>query len=435
MTAEQWHDPLRGHPSEDVAGPLTLTDEFALDPLLADEVTALQRRRRAREIVAEREAARDSHPAPDVATLAELLVRPRGVRWRVEGLIPAGGRMLLSAQRKTGKTTLTGNLFRSLLIGDPFLGRFDVERLDGRVVVLNYEVSGETYADWMADIGVPPERLVVVNLRGRRNLLADTAGRADLASVIRRHEGQVLAVDPFGRAFTGKSQNDAGEVAPWLVRLDEVAEGAGVDELILTAHAGWEGERTRGSSALEDWPDAIVTMTRDANTDARFLKAEGRDVDVDEDQLRFDPVGRRLTMTGAGNRRTVRTAGHLNELAEAVAAIVAESPGVNVRGISEGLRAAGHHVQKGDENKAAALACERGWVRREVGPRRSWRHFPAEVPLKAPTSPESPPGVPLTTPDPPYRTGVSQVATDSLGTPARDREFTGTLAQLTAPSS
>ncbi len=33
--------------------------------------------------------------------------------------------------------------------------------------------------------------------------------------------------------------------------------------MILTAHAGWVGERTRGSSALEDWPDSIVTMTVD----------------------------------------------------------------------------------------------------------------------------------------------------------------------------
>jgi hypothetical protein len=96
---------------------------------------------------------------------------------------------------------------------------------------------------------VPRERAYVVNLRGRRNLLADEEGRAELVDMIRAVGGQVLAVDPFGRAYTGRSQNDAAEVTPWLVRLDEVAEQAGVTEVVLTAHAGWDGERTRGS-----WP-------------------------------------------------------------------------------------------------------------------------------------------------------------------------------------
>ena len=59
-------------------------------------------------------------------------------------------------------------------------------------------------------------------------------------------------------------------------------------ELVTTVHAGWDGERTRGSTALEDWPDSIVTVTRDPETGERFLRAEGRDVDLDEDRLDFD---------------------------------------------------------------------------------------------------------------------------------------------------
>jgi hypothetical protein len=225
----------------------------------------------------------------DAGTLAELLARPVSTQWRIDGLLPADGRMLWSAQRKAGKTTATGNLARSALTGEPFLGRFDVEKIDGRVIALNYEVTGEQYARWMDDIGVPQHRLYVVNLRGRRNLLADDEGRGELVELIRAQEGQILIVDPFGRAFTGKSQNDVAEVTPWLARLDEVAEKAGVTELILTAHAGWDGERTRGSSALEDWPDSIVNMTRDEDTDARFIKADGRDVDVPEDRLTTTP--------------------------------------------------------------------------------------------------------------------------------------------------
>ena len=57
---------------------------------------------------------------------------------------------------------------------------------------------------------------------------------------------------------------------------------------MTTVHAGCDGERTRGSTALEDWPDSIVTVTRDPETGERFLRAEGRDVDLDEDRLDFD---------------------------------------------------------------------------------------------------------------------------------------------------
>lgn len=396
------------------------SDEQLLDPLLRQAVVDLERRHRARVIVAEREARRHPKPAPDVATLAELLARPVEQRWRVDGLLPAGGRLLLSAQRKTGKTTAVGNLAASMLTGEAFLDRFPTTPIGGNVVVLNYEVTGETFAAWMADIGMPADRLVAVNLRGRRNLLADQTGRAELVDLIRERDGQVLVVDPFGRAFTGKSQNDAAEVTPWLVQLDEVAEAAGCAELVLTAHAGWDGERTRGSSALEDWPDAFVTLTRDPDTDARFLRAEGRDVDVDEDELRYDPRTRRVTMTGRGSRREVRSAARLDGLVEAVVGIVEAEPGVNVAGILTGLREAGHHVQKGDHNQAAALAVERGRVRREQGPRRSWLHFPTGFQPKTPTSPESPPGLVVSSPDPSYRDGATTGVTEGSSSPGAD---------------
>ena len=71
------------------------------------------------------------------------------------------------------------------------------------------EHSAPAWADEHRRAGRPA---VLVNLRGRRNLLATEDGRAELVELIRGHEGEVLIVDPFGRAYTGKSQNDAGEV-------------------------------------------------------------------------------------------------------------------------------------------------------------------------------------------------------------------------------
>jgi hypothetical protein len=294
----------------------------------------------------------------------------------------------MTAQRKTGKTTVTGNQFRSLLTGEPFLGRFDVVKLAGCIVALNYEMTSEQYAAWMDAIGVPRDRLYVVNLRGRRNLLADQAGRDELADMIRAHEGEVLAVDPFGRAFTGKSQNDSAEVTPWLVRLDDLAEQAGAAELILTAHAGWEGERTRGSSALEDWPDVIVTMTRDPDTNQRFLKAEGRDVDLDEDQLNYDTATRRLTLTGAGSRKQIRATVATDTLVDYVVETVTAYPGINTTELTRRLRERGAHLQHGQAGHAADLAVERGLIRRDPGPRNSKLHYPTDTGQEMLSGPE-----------------------------------------------
>jgi hypothetical protein len=397
--------------------PVTLTDELAANPRLREVVVDFQNRQRAREIVALLEERKHPKPPPDAGTLAELLARPETARWRIDGLLPASGRLLLSAQRKTGKTTAVGNLARSLLTGEPFLGRFEVTKLDGRVVVLNYEVTGETFARWMDDIGVPDDRLYVVNLRGRRNLLADEEGRAELVSMVRAQEGQVLVVDPFGRAYTGKSQNDTAEVTPWLGRLDEVAQQAGVTELIVTAHAGWDGERTRGSSGLEDWPDSIVTMTRDPDTDQRFLRAEGRDVLLEEDRLDYDPPTRRLTMSGAGNRKQVRATEHIEQLASVVREVVTKDPGINVTGIRTALRDADEHLQHNDANKACALAVERGWVRREAGPRNSWKHFPASEPQVYRDVPEPYPVPVVSSTDPLLGVGTTHTtAEDPSGT-------------------
>jgi hypothetical protein len=375
-----------GEAGDDIGS--TLADEIAHDPALGQLVRDLQRRARAGQIVAEIEARTHPRPAPDCGTLAELLARPDTARYRVEGLLPAGGRMTATAQRKVGKTTLVGNLTRSLLTGEDFLGRYPVAPLTGRVVVLNYEVTGAQFARWMADIGVPPDRCYVINLRGRRNLLADADGRAELVAQIRAQDGEVLIVDPFGRAYTGKSQNDAAEVTPWLVRLDEVAEAAGIAEVILTAHAGWDGERTRGSTALEDWPDVIVTMTRDPDTDERFIKAEGRDVDLAEDRLTYDPATRTLRLSGDGSRRQVRHDSHLDGLARLVRTIVTAQPGINTAAIARSLKDAGAHLQKGDESKASALAADLGWVRRDPGPRGSWLHYPVHGPSPTPTTPD-----------------------------------------------
>lgn len=350
----------------------------------------------------------------DAGSLRDILARPADDAYRVEGLIPAESSTVIMAKRKTGKTTFNLNLARALLLGGEFLGMFTTHPLRGNVAILNFEVTGRQLASWAADIGVPDDRLYLVNLRGRRNPLTHPADRAELAAQLKAQNVEALFVDPFGRAFAG-NQNDAGEVSAWLVDLDAFARSeVGATELILNVHAGWNGDRSRGSSALEDWPDSIIRLTTkdDDENGSRFLSALGRDVDVPEDELHFDPTTRLLSLTGTGSRRSKRTEKKIDSLVDPVVAIVQSSPGIKSTEVSLRLRSAGVSFQKGAETKALAAAVTTGQVVVVPGARNAKRYYPAGMSLGVPLdgiSPDLPAhNLPATSPRSlPRRDGIS----------------------------
>ena len=245
------------------------------------------------------------------------------------------------------------------------------------MAILNYEVSGGQLGRWADHVAIPADRLVLVNLRGRRDPLSHPQDRATLAGLLRDHEVESLIVDPFGRAYTGTSQNDSGEVGAWMVGLDTVTRTeVGARDLILTAHAGWNGERTRGSSALEDWADSIVTMTMrpGGGDNARYLRAIGRDVSMNEDRLHFDPRTRLLSLTGGGSRTETSRNARVENLAVAVSAYVRAHSGATSTDIYNAVKG-----RQEDMRSAIELAEERGQLRRDIGgPGKPTSHFPAE---------------------------------------------------------
>lgn len=360
------------------------------DRLANDELRKLRARHRARELFdAERQPAAEPF---DLGTLADVLARPAPPAARIGRLIPWEASTLVVAERKAGKTTLILNMSRSLLTGEPFLGDLEVRPLAGSVALLNFEVSGAQVARWAQDVGVPPDRLVLANLRGRRNPLGNAEDSARLAAALKARQVEAVIVDPFGRAFTGKNQNDAGEVGPWLVDLDRFARSdVGALDLILCAHAGWNAERSRGSSALEDWPDSIINLTRDDSDTGggrRYLRALGRDVDLEEDCLDFDPDTRRLTLSGAGDRRKAAAARHVGELIPHLLRIVDEQPGLSGYRLAEALRTAGIPHQRGEHSKALAQAVDVGWLRVEPGKRNAKHYYATDLPRHTPDLPQ-----------------------------------------------
>lgn len=369
----------------------------------------LRARDEAQAIHAAERAASEQIPPFDAGFLSEVLARPQEPAHRAEGIIPAEAGTLIVAQRKTGKTTLQLNLARSLLTGEDFLGRFPVTPIAGIVGFLNYEVSGAQLSAWAHEHRVPEDRLFLVNLRGRRNPLAHAIDRQTLAARMRELQVETLFVDPFGRAYTGTSQNDAGEVGTWLADLDRFARGdIGVRDVILAAHAGWGGERSRGSTALEDWADSIITITRDEDQ-LRYLRAEGRDVDIPEDQLDYDETARRLTLAGAGSRKVAAKQRQAEGLIPTVLELLRDTPAMSGNQLDNAIKAlinsgdldAKH--SKGDGAKAAQLLERRNMVASKDGARGA-RIFTL---LTSPTSLVIPQGSGATSPTSPYR-GVAQ---------------------------
>lgn len=296
--------------------------------------------------VREREAV--GLPAPALTALGDLLDEPdEGPSWRIAGLWPAGGRVVLSAQFKTGKTTLTGNLVRCLADGSPFLdasdpllGSFEVTPLSEgeRVAVIDLELSRRQLREWLRDQGIDNrDRVHVETLRGRLGEfdLGNPDRRAAWARLLRDLGVRVLVIDPLAPLLTasGTEENDNAGVARVLGALDDLCETAGVAELLVTHHMGHNGERSRGASRLRDWPDAEWKLVRESTDDGepvhgapRYFSALGRDVEVSETQLHFDQRTRRLGILG-GNRTEQKQTRARAEVLRAVR----ETPGATGR--------------------------------------------------------------------------------------------------------
>lgn len=367
------------------------------DPDIAGRVAFELTRHRARELA--RELLEGDHAAEPYGAIASTMPEPADDPARFDGLLYIGGRLVLVAPRKAGKTTTALNLAVSAISGAPFLGRFHTTPIDGRVAWLNYELSPRMATTWYRNVGIPADRLYLVNLRGRENPLATRRGRERLADELRDASVELLLVDPWAKAFDGDNLNDTTQAVQWCARLDVVATSAGVSEVVVLNHTGHDQTRGRNSTALEDWADTIAHLSTDDH--GRYFRAIGRDVEFPEERLDYDQAARRLVLTGT-SRKAARVEQHLDELTTMVVDAVGARDGMNVRELEDALRDAGARFTRGDGGKASQLAEERGLIRVELGPRGARLHYKPDPSRPFPTVPA---GSVTTPPDPLIREG------------------------------
>lgn len=306
-------------------------------------------------------------PTPEPVSLTELLAEPdEAVVYRIEGLWPSGGHVVMAAPMKSGKTTATGNLVRSLVDGDPFLGGFPSNPVR-EVVLIDNEMDREQIKRWLRAQGIKnTDRVRVVSLRGKVSTfdLLDPARRAEWAELVRGAE--VVVMDCLRPVLDALGLSEDKEAGRFFVAFDALLDEAGVREALVVHHTGHTNERSRGDSRIRDWPDAEWHIVRDAEDDSkpRFFKAFGRDVDVPEGRLAYDSVTRHLSYVAGEDRRNTADPKMVRQVLE----YVRDKPGANTNAIKEQLSGNAAEVT------ACINICRKDYLLVEDGPRRAKLH-------------------------------------------------------------
>jgi hypothetical protein len=300
--------------------------------------------------------------APVPMSLSELLALPdEPIRYRVDGLLGVGGRILLAAAQKAGKTTLMGNLLRCLVDGGEFLGRHTVEPVEGSVVLLDTELPQRTLKEWLGRQHIRNEKQVIVlSLRDRVTSfdLTDPAVLARWVELLGPLDPGFVILDCLRPVLDAAGLDEKNEAGRFLVPFGEMLGRLGVEEACLVQHMGHTGERARGDSGLLGWADAnwkIVRKDGEDDHSARFFSAFGRDVDVPECELGFNSMTGELRAIG-GNRKDAAARSAIGVVLD----LLREQPGLTGRGVETGL--AESDFRRDDIRRALKLAVSEGLV-------------------------------------------------------------------------
>ena len=285
---------------------------------VAEELNRLRARKQAQEIFAQENSVRTD--PPPLVNLETFLAEPdQETVYAVKPLLPDNGRAVFVGKAKNGKSTVVGNLVRSLADGTPFLDQFDVLPAK-RVLVLDNELSEGMLRRWLRTQGIKhPERIEVVSLRGKLtsfNIL-DEQTRSQWAEKL--GPADWIIFDGMAPALSVLGLDEWKQATAFLNAFDELTTQAGIRNTIVVHHAGHGADRARGDSGILGWPDALWTLTKDQdgdadeNTAARYLTAFGRDVDLPATLLEYDPITKHLAAV-PGTKKERKQAALLTEI-------------------------------------------------------------------------------------------------------------------------
>ena len=232
------------------------------------------------------------------------------VAYRIAGLWPSGGNVVLAAQYKTGKTTLVHNLIRSLSDGTPFLGKYHVDPPAGTIFVLDTEMPGSSARRVAARavgqgpvaVHVPEPARCDLLVRFARTGHPQPLGAADRRGGHRRGGPGLPRARP-GRPRPGREQQHRRGSVPRRLRR-AARRGRGARSCRRPPHGPLRRAHPRRIQAprlaRREWR---LVRQDDNPASARFFTAFGRDVDEAESKLEFDPGTRHMRIAGRGRGR------------------------------------------------------------------------------------------------------------------------------------
>lgn len=209
-----------------------------------------------------------------------LLVGGTGEDGRRNALVHRGDKVLLGAESKAGKTWYLIQKMLCIAAGVPFLGHSTVR---GVVLYVNFELAAWAFAkrvrlvaealgllDAQGRWRVPPPDFLVWNLRG-------VPGGYDIENLVTVAEQRLkrmalelaaLALDPLYKAYGGRAENDASDMAEVFNAIEQFGARLGAAIFIASHFAKGDSaakaqiDRISGSGVMARDPDSILTLSK-----------------------------------------------------------------------------------------------------------------------------------------------------------------------------
>ena len=214
-----------------------------------------------------------------------LLVGGTGEDGRRNALVHRGDKVLLGAESKAGKTWYLIQKMLCIAAGIPFLGHKTVR---GIVLYVNFELAPWAFAKRVRLVaealglldaqgrwrGAPPDFLVW-NLRG-------VPGGYDIENLVTVAEERLkrmalelaaLALDPLYKAYGGRAENDASDMAEVFNAIEQFGARLGAAIFIASHFAKGDSaakaqiDRISGSGVMARDPDSILTLSKFKDAD------------------------------------------------------------------------------------------------------------------------------------------------------------------------
>lgn len=267
----------------------------------------------------------------DALLKKEFVARP----FYIDKLLMERHIITITGQAKSGKTTLTGNVVKSLVDGNEFLNQFAVNKISGRVGMWNCEMDEQDYITYLAAMNIQNTGAVAIkNLRGYPVSLMSDAGSEWTIKWLNVNDVEVWIPDPWSNivSWADHKENDNSDLKNLQTRIMEILRQTNVKTVLIPTHPNKaEGKEsvdpsTRGAQVMEDWPDALWKYVKD-DEKVRSLYVYGRGVDLPATGLSFDSTTNSLSVrsqVGESPSGAVRS-----EVYDKIMAIVSENKGIN----------------------------------------------------------------------------------------------------------